>query len=270
MKKILFFIMIFFLFPCMTQAKNVVALGDSITTGYGVEENESYVSLFCTELKVKSGENVQCNNLAVNGLTSNGLIDLLQVEETREKIKKSDYILLSIGGNDFLKELTSNLSTYLTQKESYPQVSVIGNRLTSNLSTILDEIIILNPQVKILLVPLYNPYKVVMTGNLTLLNAFNDVKKQYIEVVSKYDQVKIDPKLSSTLERDEYLNVSIEERNIDPHPNRLGHDAIAQTLMKEIEVLELPVEAKTFSIINYLYLGMIFILLFILWRFLKK
>lgn len=262
--------MLFFLFPCMIYAKNVVALGDSITTGYGVEESESYVFLFCKELKLKTGEDVQCNNLAVNGLTSGGLIDILQVEETKEKVQTSDYVLLSIGGNDFLQELTSNLSTYLNRAESYPQVSIIGNKLTSNLSTILDEIIMLNSQVKILLIPLYNPYKIVMTGNLTLLNAFNDVKKQYIEIASYYDQVKIDSKLSSTLERDEYLNVSIEERNIDPHPNRLGHDAIARTLSEEIEVLEIPVETKKLSIINYLYLGITFILLFTLWRLLKK
>lgn len=270
MKKMLFGLMFFFMFPMMIQAKSVVALGDSITTGYGVEESENYVSLFCTALKNKSKEDVICDNLAVNGLTSNGLLDLLQVEETREKIKHSDYILLSIGGNDFLQELTSHLSTYLNRAESYPQVSVIGNRLRKNLSTILDEIVLLNPQVNIFIVPLYNPYHLVMKSNIALSNQFNEVKEWYNEVCSRYDQVKIDLKLSNTLERDEYLNVSLEERNIDPHPNRLGHDAIARSLMKEIEEVEIITIPQKNNTLSYVFLGIIFILLWILFKLIKK
>ncbi len=270
MKKYLLFFLLCFFIPTFVHAKTVVALGDSITTGYGVEERESYVSLFCSTLKNKTNEDVTCDNLAVNGLTSNGLIDVLQVEETREKIRHSDYILLSIGGNDFLKELTSNLSTYLSLAESYPQVYVIGNRLVNNLSTILDEIVVLNPQVKILIIPLYNPYHIVMKSNVVLSNHFNEIKQRYSEFASHYDQVRIDTKLSNTLERDEYLNVSLEERNVDPHPNRLGHDAIARSLTKEIEEVETMAISQKNNTLSYLFLGLAFILLGVLVKLMKK
>lgn len=270
MKKCFFLCMLFFLSPCLVCAKDVVALGDSITTGYGVEENESYVSLFCQGLKKEMKEEVHCTNLAVNGLTSSGLIDLLQLEETRKQIKTSDYVLMSIGGNDFLKELTSNLSTYLTVQESYPQVTVIGNTLIKNLSTILDEITRINPHVKIFLVPLYNPYKVLLKRNLVLVDSFNATKKNYINTAVDYPQVIIKEELSNTLERKEYLNVSTKERNIDPHPNRLGHDAIAKVMIEEIKVSK-PVDVQTsFPIFYFFIFGIIALLLVGIGIFLKQ
>lgn len=269
-KKWFFLCVIFFLFPCITKAKTVLALGDSITTGYGVEKGESYVSLFCNQLEIIEKEDTKCMNLAVNGLTSQGLIDLLQIDNTRTQIKMSDYILMSIGGNDFLKELTSNLSTYLNIQESYPQVSVIGNTLTNNLSTILDEIININPHVKIFLVPLYNPYKVVLKNNLVLTDSFNSVKKNYVNIAVDYPQVIIKEELSSTLEREEYLNVSVEERNIDPHPNRLGHDAIARALIEELPTPETLDIHASFDVPFLLVFGVIIVLLIMIGIFIKR
>lgn len=189
LKKILFLFLLFLFCPCTIRAKTVVALGDSITTGYGVEKNESYVSIFCKELEVKVNEKTKCINLAINGLASQGLIDILHVDETRNEIKNADYLLMSIGGNDFLKELTSNLSIYLNLSESYPQVSSVGKTLFKNITSILDEITSINPHLKIFIVPLYNPYVVIMNNNLVLMDSFNSIKKEYVKLVQKYPQV---------------------------------------------------------------------------------
>lgn len=269
MKKYFVFFLLCFFVPISVHAKTVVALGDSITTGYGVDERESYASLFCNELGRKTNENVVCENFSVNGFTSNQLLGKIKEDEVVEAIKKSDYILMSIGGNDFLQELTSNLSTYLSVQKDYPKVGSIGNNLVTNLTFILDDITRINPHVQILLVPLYNPYVVFFKANLALMNSFNDVKNVYNETAKNYPQVFLDSSLTKTLEREEYLNVSLSDRIIDPHPNRLGHNAIARTFTQQIkETEEIKITKNKNSWIPIVVITGILVLLFGMWKWL--
>lgn len=80
------------------------ALGDSITTGNGLEgytegvtPNNSYVALVQKEMEAK-----EVYNLAVNGLTSTALLTALEAGEYNEKIAKAEWVTLTIGANDLL------------------------------------------------------------------------------------------------------------------------------------------------------------------------
>ena len=81
------------------EQKRLVALGDSITRGYGLADDEkSYVEILTEEGNFKS------DNFAVNGRTSTVLLEDLQKPSEKEKsaLEQADYIVMSIGGNDML------------------------------------------------------------------------------------------------------------------------------------------------------------------------
>ena len=83
----------------------IVALGDSITTGYkldgydasNVSENtqiQNYVNL------VAMDKDANVLNLAHDGDKTQDLLDILNDVDNIEKINKADVILISIGGNE--------------------------------------------------------------------------------------------------------------------------------------------------------------------------
>lgn len=95
-----------------------VALGDSITTGYGLENfnnndvsNKASAKSFVNKLGKRLGANTI--NLGVEGLDSTGLLSTVANPATEEQkavaenIKKADVITVSIGGNNLLLPLVT-------------------------------------------------------------------------------------------------------------------------------------------------------------------
>ena len=81
------------------------ALGDSITNGTGGTDGIGYTDLFYDHLvKIYGAGDFQ--DLAQDGLSSEGLLEMLMVPSDvygyRAAISQSDYITISIGGNDLL------------------------------------------------------------------------------------------------------------------------------------------------------------------------
>jgi len=73
----------------------VLAIGDSISAGYGVGEGEVFTALF--------GDEYSVNNRAVNGNTVPGLLKQFQNEDiTVQEIKAADIVTVTIGGNDIM------------------------------------------------------------------------------------------------------------------------------------------------------------------------
>lgn len=114
----------------------VVVLGDSLTYGTGAGSGEDYASLLARD----TGWNVV--NAGVPGNTSSDglarLPELLNEHQSGEQ--KIDFLIIELGGNDFLKripeeETTRNLKAILTQAKAnnipavmlaIPQFSPIG------------------------------------------------------------------------------------------------------------------------------------------------
>lgn len=104
-KKILSFSLAFFLvisfIPNEIKAageKNYLALGDSISTGYGLSQNG-----FVDQITDKYGYNL--TNKADNGETSQSLLDKLNSNSLKSDIEDADVITLTIGGNDLMNAL---------------------------------------------------------------------------------------------------------------------------------------------------------------------
>ena len=79
------------------KISNIVLLGDSITYGYGLSEDEqSYGDIL--------GEyyGAEVTNYAQNGLTTEGLLEKLEREDIQSTVGECDMVCISIGGNDLL------------------------------------------------------------------------------------------------------------------------------------------------------------------------
>jgi acyl-CoA thioesterase I len=83
------------------QAKTILFIGDSLTAGYGLDdENKSYVKLIESELK-KKGKEVKVLNGSVSGSTTATGLKRLQWY----KKAKADILVLALGANDGLRGL---------------------------------------------------------------------------------------------------------------------------------------------------------------------
>ena len=91
----------------MTKPEFMLALGDSITTGFGLDnyfegddayECDSYITLIANALGLTAKESYV--NKAVNGATSADLLALLP--ELTRYLSYSDFVVVTIGGNDLL------------------------------------------------------------------------------------------------------------------------------------------------------------------------
>lgn len=104
--------------PVMGPEMQIVALGDSLFAGYGLEPGQSYPAHLEAALRAR-GINAKIVNGGVSGdTTAGGLarIDFLLDAQPR----KPDLVLISLGGNDMLRGLSpdqtrANLDALLTK-----------------------------------------------------------------------------------------------------------------------------------------------------------
>jgi acyl-CoA thioesterase-1 len=112
----------------------VVAMGDSLTAGYGVAIEESYPALLEKKLRA-AGHPYQVINAGVSGETSSGALSRLEWVLTM----KPDIVILETGANDGLRGIDpqvaeDNIRKMLTTlKEREITVVLAGMRMVRNL-----------------------------------------------------------------------------------------------------------------------------------------
>lgn len=83
--------------------RRVVALGDSVTAGYGCD-CDPFPDRIATALSDRSGHSVDAINDGVSGQTAHDLVDVLDAdtgdEDVRSDVAGADIVLLTIGAND--------------------------------------------------------------------------------------------------------------------------------------------------------------------------
>lgn len=147
----------------------LVALGDSITSGYGLFRtlnnpikpnllNQRLVSKEAYPQLVGDAMGFSVKNLAVSGWTSEDLLfNLLSNNRYRNTVAQADVILLNIGGNDVLGYL---VEVDFSEFDLFDLLDEINTRLLiyyNNLGFILQQIRLLNPTAPILQYGFYNP-----------------------------------------------------------------------------------------------------------------
>ncbi len=94
-----------------TQGKSYVALGDSISSGYGLEDD----TLSFTQ-QVAQDNGLELTNLAQDGETSASLLDKLQTDQVSEAVAQADIITITVGGNDLMNALYAYLTDAYNQR----------------------------------------------------------------------------------------------------------------------------------------------------------
>lgn len=115
MKKLMLWLGVFMLvgslFTSTTEAKSVnakkslVALGDSITYGYNLGNNNHPSTLAYPSI-IGQKTDMRVRNLGVPGMSSGQLLNALRTDNAlRNAVKHADVVSLNIGTNDFLQGL---------------------------------------------------------------------------------------------------------------------------------------------------------------------
>ncbi len=129
-------LLLLFTTPAVAREKLVLAFGDSLTAGYGLQANQSFPAQLQAAL-VKQGLAVRVHNAGVSGDTSTAGRARLSWVLTSLKAKP-DLVILELGANDMLRALPpaqakANLDAMLTElKRRKIPVLLAGMRASLN------------------------------------------------------------------------------------------------------------------------------------------
>lgn len=173
---------------CPLTNANILTLGDSLANGYGVDENDS----FAMQTPKILGKNAI--KRGINGETTTGLLGRIDRELQVDNIAA---IIISIGGNDFLRKIDSSTTR-------------------QNLDLIVKKAKAKNKCVVLLGVP-----------DGVLGGLMGGVSSIYDDISSKYNVLLESSSMPSILK-----SSSLKVDQI--HPNKEGHNIIANNLAKLI------------------------------------
>jgi acyl-CoA thioesterase-1 len=122
------------LFASNVHAQTILVFGDSLSAGYGISREASWVSLLQKSLQ-QSGSSDEIVNASVSGETTSG--GVRRLENLLQKYQPS-IVILELGANDGLRgmpiqETERNLSFMIQQaSKSKAKVLLLGMRLPPN------------------------------------------------------------------------------------------------------------------------------------------
>ncbi len=201
---------------------SVLALGDSLTTGAGDDSETGYVGHVTDGLQQASTRQVTLNNRAVNGYVAQQLLAQLAETKTTELLRKTDLILLSIGGNDLFRggETLASLDESLIRS--------IEQNFQTTFTQILAKIRKENPDAPIAMIGLYNPFNQLDRSEQT-----NEVVRRWNERVSKMLANDTNAVLVPTYDLyDANLDLYLADDRF--HPNGSGYEMIAARVMQTL------------------------------------
>jgi lysophospholipase L1-like esterase len=141
---------------------NLVALGDSISFGLKLEDNQTQPSPNAFPSLI-APEEFDVTNLGVPGWTSKNLLDAMNTDaKFSTAIKAANFITLNIGNNDLLQAVGVN--EIIANPGAVDQMAIIqkvipaAELLKQNLTAIITKIKSENPTAPIILYNIYNPF----------------------------------------------------------------------------------------------------------------
>ena len=232
-----------------------VALGDSLTHGYGLadKQKDRFSAVIAEKLRT---DGYICSefNYGVDGLTSDGLLEMLNAGQC-SMTGRADLITIDIGANDVLHTV-SMLAAYAmydmaAPEDEYESIQTeLDNSLDqyrSNFETLIDNIKRENPDARIICTTIYNPYKnldmtiQVPDGEVslseytdTVVTRLNNVMKEVaadkgIEVADSYTAFELTNKTVLNAQND------ATGTNMDIHPNKDGYALMAEAFYQVIK-----------------------------------
>ncbi|MDR3262782.1 MAG: GDSL-type esterase/lipase family protein [Clostridiales bacterium] len=253
------------------ESPTMLAFGDSITNGYGVGRENSYVKLFADE----NGFNL--TNYAVDGLKSGGLKTILDgclsdTEKTAE-IKNAKLIMVCIGANDILSVVGEEFDG-LSQTPTPTNINALTERLSSaevriKLQDAVDAFAVMFQEIiaelsalndNIVAMTVYNPYSGIIIENPARgINRFNLglMTELWIEKINAI--IKAQPSIKifdlyrafeeyTGTEKLVVADFNLASINTDPHPTLKGQSYIYETLNAFYHTPSAPPETPKFPV----------------------
>ncbi len=220
----------------------LVALGDSITFGTGLEPgDEPFPSL------IGDGQ-LEVTNLGVPGATSTDLVNSLGSFSAH--LQDADVVTLTIGGNDLLQNemMATILNTqeiHVTNEELAAEVQAIVATYTQNLQTIIAAIRA-QTDAPIVLYTIYNPFG---PSEDPFAQALHGLGEQVMTAMNTAIHAVSGP--SGSLVANAYASFSTQQATLISadriHPNANGHQilaALADQLLADLLVPPAPPEEE--------------------------
>lgn len=231
-----------------TEEMIYVAIGDSITRGFGLASTKERFSFL---LREKLEEDTQQSwteyNYGVDGQTSDELLDNLQHDRISH-LQDADLITVCIGANDMLQPVESLF--LVGYQKLWEILQVNADNYYENLESIMGELRRVNPDCRIIFMTIYNPYKGIdftEGDNDTSLDSLaDDVVTELNSIIVErasdlgYEVADVYQAFQETEEYVLNAYVNTQGINLDVHTNSIGHQLIADVFFDVITHGETP------------------------------
>ena len=208
--------------PKKSNSISLLIIGDSIAKGTGDETGKGFSFYLPDDLKNQTPKEVVANTIGIDGLRTNGLLELVRGENMKPALAAADLLLISIGGND-LRQISR-----LTGMERDDGFRKIFDSYVAGLKSILSTIRKANGDALIIFIGLYSPsVQNISPDDIRLLLTWNEGTQSIIEqegraiFIPAYDLFKLNTAKFVALDA--------------LHPNAAGYQAIANRIGKNIE-----------------------------------
>lgn len=221
----------------MKETLELVAIGDSLTQGVGdTTDSGGFVPLIAKKLQASySLQTVETANYGVSGNRSDQILKRIKNdEEIRSSLESADVITLTVGGNDLMKVIKSELFHDLTV-DSFEEPL---KEYQEGLEELFNEIRVLNASAPIYLFGIYNPFYVYFSEieeMQTIVSNWNDGTESVVEAQENSHFIPINDLLYSGLNGESGITSDSETNELiydydHFHPNNLGYQMMANAL----------------------------------------
>lgn len=247
-------------FTASAESGSLLVLGDSISSGYAVEEGEYAYYDYLTECM-----DLEMTNMAVGGYRTEDLLTHMAKEETKSAIAAADIISISIGANDLLKPFMKYLDSLLEEGETYAELfqrlnaeGSLASHITqlsgylrsyitaaqTNIQQIEAEILALNPDVRLVMQTIYNPVEYdaeelagteYESSYKTLNNYVKNSLAKINETILSLENALVADVAAAFVDTG-WIYIRVQE--VDVHPTQLGHALIGATVLNTLSVTE--------------------------------
>lgn len=116
------------------QGVTYTRLGDSIAYGTGAADRYGYTDMFNDHLTRIYGEGVYNSAFAEDGQTGSELLDSLSAFDVKAAVASSDFITISIGGNDLLEPFMTAFASLISTCYLTPEYTIDSEQLMMDLA----------------------------------------------------------------------------------------------------------------------------------------
>jgi lysophospholipase L1-like esterase len=204
-----------------SSKKRVIALGDSLTYGYGDKKEAGYIGRLEEKVNkehTKMSYNFQ--NLGVPGQQSDQLLSQIVKPEVAEDLSEADLYIINIGTNDLIKNNGGDLFPL-----HHDEIMDAKKEYLDHLDKILNIVGTASEDADIIVLGLYNPYP---DKDSDKIEAYvDDWNKSIMKEAKKHEHVKYvstNP-LFKGMSKENYFHDSL-------HPNGKGYELITDQIMK--------------------------------------